>query len=135
MTRSIPLFLMVAAMFTCLVRADDKPKVDLGKLKGDWKLVSFSQDGKDMPEDERAKMTAQIEEKGLSLTKDGKPDWLPITKVEKESIDFEADGHKMPGIYKLSNDDKELEICFIMEGDRPKELKGGEKMIYMKLKK
>jgi uncharacterized protein (TIGR03067 family) len=105
---------------------------DLGQLQGEWKLVSASREGKEMPADQRAAMQATIKADHFTITRDGKAAEQGTLKLDPAKKPKEVDlvldeGKTALGIYELDADT--FKLCYAKPGkERPREFSAREGM-------
>jgi uncharacterized protein (TIGR03067 family) len=111
--------------------ARDPAKKELEALQGQWKLVSATRDGKDMPRDMVKALKCTIKGDKFTVARDGKAVEegtlkLDTTKKPREIDMALGDGKLIAlGIYELSEDTYKL--CYAPPGkERPKALDAKE---------
>jgi uncharacterized protein (TIGR03067 family) len=135
---------MLAAATGMLVAADakdDAAKKDRDRMQGTWTVASATHGGKQAPAERIKAMRLVIagdkitvkegevhEEATFTLAPDQKPPAIDVTPGR-------ASRKTIRGIYKLEGD--ELKICWVREGERPKEFasKDGSDAILLVLKR
>ena len=117
----------LAAMGPLVLEITMNSKRDLEGLQGTWKLVSATQDGKALPDDEVKKTTIVIKDDafhfpGLAedVTSRSGTIKLDATKNPKQMDATSTEKEVMLGIYKLDGD--RYKVCFAPTGKpRPSE--------------
>ena len=120
---SIAIFLLPLAAF-----AQDKA---VAALEGTFEVKEFDRAGKPVADEIRKAITSVKIEKGkLTIQVDGK-EIVAVLKADPAKKPAELDllpqgkefdkGKKFPGVYTFEKD--VLTICYVEDGDRPKELK------------
>ena len=111
--------------------AKDAAKKELDGLQGEWKLVSATRDGKDMPKDTVKGYKNTVKGDKFTVTRDGKAveegtmKLDPTMKTKEIDMALEDGKQTALGIYELSGDNYKL--CYAPPGKgRPKEFSGKE---------
>jgi uncharacterized protein (TIGR03067 family) len=111
--------------------AKDAAKKELDGLQGEWKLVSATRDGKDMPKDTVKGYKNTVKGDKFTVTGDGKAveegtmKLDPTRKTKEIDLALREGKQTALGIYKLSEDTYKL--CYAPPGKgRPKEFSGKE---------
>jgi uncharacterized protein (TIGR03067 family) len=142
MTRVTCLFLF---LLPATLLAQDKkpdPKADAAAMKGKWKMVSYTFDGKAADIGDDGRRTLEFTDKEFT-TFDGKKKGRtlaftldPTADPKRIDITLMGTDTKSPGIYVLDGDD--LKICYAEPGGtRPAKMesKAGEKTFLIVLKR
>jgi uncharacterized protein (TIGR03067 family) len=107
----------------------DPARKELDRLQGEWKLVSATRDGKDMPEERVRGYRNTVKGDRFTVSHDGKDvetgkmQLNPAKKIKEVNLVL-AEGKQMAlGIYELSGDTYKL--CYAPPGkERPTEFSG-----------
>jgi uncharacterized protein (TIGR03067 family) len=135
------LMLVVAGLLVAADAKEDAAKKDQGRLQGTWKVVAATKGGKEAPA-ERIKAMRLVIEGDKITVKDGTRDeaatytLAPDQKPAAIDVKPGRPGQKtILGIYQLADDN--LKMCWVREGDRPKEFasKEGSDAILLVLKR
>ena len=120
--------LLLASAF---IRADDDAKKDLDALTGTWRVETFTQDGRKLPENIVKQFTFVIKDGKYTITDGDKEVETGTIKVDPskkpKTIDFEITsgddkGKKQPGIYTLDGDKFTFCMAHPGETERPSKL-------------
>src|SRR5262245_25978109 len=118
------------------LQADDQKDI-----QGIWKIEKAVRGGKEMPAEEKDKVTLEFKD-GKAIVHEGNKDKPaeitldPTTKPKNITIKPEGENKEHLGIYELKGDT--LKICFSREGtERPKEFKSeeGSEIMLIELKR
>jgi uncharacterized protein (TIGR03067 family) len=125
------LLLVLTAGLGILGVAADEAKKELDSLQGEWKLVSATRDGKDMPPERVKGFKNTVKGDRFTITSEGKTAEEGTMKLEpgkkpKQTDLVLAEGNRTArGIYELSGDT--FKLCYAPPGkDRPKEFSARE---------
>ncbi len=122
---------LVAGVIVTTSGAQDAAKKELKVLQGEWKLLSATRDGKEMPQDMVKLFKMIVKDETFTITRDGKAVELGKLTLDPEKKPKEIDAviadtkQKVLGIYELNGDTYKL--CYGPPGKgRPKEFAAKE---------